>query len=468
MTIALHELAQISAERLLNGVAEGLVIAMLAWFVLRVAGKQSSSVRFGVWFLALLSIAALPFVSVASQQSVGGTFRSSMLTLPISWAMALVSVWAAVAVALLTRVAAGLWRVVELRRSCAAVDLNTVDPSVSALIKEFGSRKVELCTSPRLQVPTAIGFFRPAVVLPEWTLREFSADELKSVVLHELAHLERRDDWTNLLQKVVRAVFFFHPAVWWVENRMTLEREMACDEQVLARMGNARTYAQCLVSMAEKSFMRRTLALAQAAVSRVRHTSLRVAQILSVGQVSSRAGTKRGWLPATGLVAVVAAGIVSLPHVPAVVAFEDSATTMTARVSGDTDPIAHELSPKNTAPARMVNTSFHGTVNSIASQFAGQLKTGSAQHAVVQRKSATSVPKAVTPDALQAAQRIPVTPLSVRFAEAHGMQPQAVFVVMQTEEYSAGEVRWQIQIVQFTVYHPQRNETMTAVPAKKT
>jgi len=464
MTIALHELAQISAERLLNGVAEGLVIATLAWFVLRVAGKQSSSVRFGVWFLALLSIAALPFVSVASQQSVGGTFRSSMLTLPISWAMALVGVWAAVALVLLTRVAAGLWRVAELRRSCAAVDLNTVDPSVSALIKEFGPRKVELCTSPRLQVPTAIGFFRPAVVLPEWTLREFSADELKSVVLHELAHLERRDDWTNLVQKVLRAVFFFHPAVWWVENRMTLEREMACDEQVLARMGNARTYAQCLVSMAEKSFMRRTLALAQAAVSRVRHTSLRVAQILSVGQVSCRAGTKRGWLPATGLVAVVAAGIVSLPHVPAVVAFEDSATTMTAGLSGDIDPIVHELSPKDAAPARMMNTSFHETVNPSASQ----LKTGVAQRSVRQQKSVTSVAKAVGSDALQVAQHIPMTPLSVRFAEAHGMQPQAVFVVMQAEEYSSGEVRWQIQIVQLTVYHTQRNETMTTMSAKKT
>jgi beta-lactamase regulating signal transducer with metallopeptidase domain len=464
MTIALHELAQISAERLLNGVAEGLVIAMLAWFVLRMAGKQSSSVRFGVWFLALLSIAALPFVSVATEPSVGGTFRTSMLTLPISWAMALVGIWAAVAFALLTRVAAGLWRVAELRRSCVAVDVSTVDPSVSALIKEFGSRKVELCTSPRLQVPTAIGFFRPAVVLPEWTLREFSADELKSVVLHELAHLERRDDWTNLLQKVVRAVFFFHPAVWWVENRMTLEREMACDEQVLARMGNARTYAQCLVSMAEKSFMRRTLALAQAAVSRVRHTSLRVAQILSVGQVSSRAGTKRGWLPATGLVAVVAAGIVSLPHVPAVVAFEDSTPTIAARVSGDVDPIAHELSQKDAGPARMVNTSFHEMVNSGPKG----VKSVATQHQALQHKVVAPVVKSSAPDALAVAQNIPVTPLSVRLAEAHGMQPQAVFVVMHSAQYANGEVEWQIEIVQLTVYHPQRNENVTTIPAKKT
>jgi len=112
----------------------------------------------------------------------------------------------------------------------------------------------------------------------------------------------------------------------------------------------------------------------------------------------------------------------------------------------------------------MMNTSFHETVNPSASQ----LKTGVAQRSVRQQKSVTSVAKAVGSDALQVAQHIPMTPLSVRFAEAHGMQPQAVFVVMQAEEYSSGEVRWQIQIVQLTVYHTQRNETMTTMSAKKT
>ena len=167
MTIALHELAQISAARLLNGVAEGLVIAMLAWAVLRVAGKQSSRVRFGVWFLALLTIAALPFIGTGEGQGIGGSFRTSMLTLPGSWALVLVGVWAVIASALLSRVAVGLWRVMQLRRSCVAVDLKAVDPAVRSLIEDFGSRKVELCTSSRLQVPTAVGFFRPAVVLPE-------------------------------------------------------------------------------------------------------------------------------------------------------------------------------------------------------------------------------------------------------------------------------------------------------------
>jgi len=78
-------------------------------------------------------------------------------------------------------------------------------------------------------VPTAIGFFQPAVIVPAWTLRELSAEELHSVLLHELAHLRRWDDWTNLAQELVGALFFFHPAVWRIGSRLSLEREMACD-----------------------------------------------------------------------------------------------------------------------------------------------------------------------------------------------------------------------------------------------
>ena len=97
--------------------------------------------------------------------------------------------------------------------------------------------------------------------------------ELNSILIHELAHLERRDDWTNLAQKVLRALLFFHPAVWWVERQLSLEREMACDDVVLSRTANPRAYAECLVTVAERSLMRRGLALAQAAVSKMRQTT---------------------------------------------------------------------------------------------------------------------------------------------------------------------------------------------------
>ena len=121
-------------------------------------------------------------------------------------------------------------------------------------------------------------------MLPAWALSELSAADLNSVLVHELAHLRRRDDWTNLLQKMVRAVFFFHPAVWWIESRLSLEREMACDEHVLANSEDPRAYAECLVSLAERGFLHRAVMLAQGAVHRVKECSARVTQILASGR----------------------------------------------------------------------------------------------------------------------------------------------------------------------------------------
>src|SRR5258707_5357457 len=114
-------------------------------------------------------------------------------------------------------------------------------------IRDIGVTGVQTCALP---------------IFPDWVLQELSAEELKVVLLHEFAHLRRFDDWTNLLQKLVRTIFFFHPAVWWIERKLSLEREMACDEVVLAETENAQAYAECLVSLAEKSFVRSGLMLA--------------------------------------------------------------------------------------------------------------------------------------------------------------------------------------------------------------
>jgi hypothetical protein len=158
------------------------------------------------------------------------------------------------------------------------------------------------------------------VVLPSWTLQELSPAELNAILIHELSHLRRWDDWTNLAQQVLKALLFFHPAVWWIESRLALEREMACDDAVLAETGSPRGYAQCLVAMAEKSFRHRGLALAQAAVNRMRHTSLRVSQILDV----NRSRATRVWKPALySVAAFFVVCLVSLSHAPELVAFQD-------------------------------------------------------------------------------------------------------------------------------------------------
>jgi beta-lactamase regulating signal transducer with metallopeptidase domain len=320
--LSMNFVAQMSIERLLNCVAEGTAIALFAWLMLRLIGRRNSGTRFAVWFSTLIAIALVPFVELPAAATPIAHSSGAAITMPRAWSLYLFGIWAAIAAIGLARVAVGLWHLRSIRKNCEQADLASLDPTLVQTLADFRSaRSVELCVSDTLHVPTAVGFFSPAVVLPAWTLRDLSSEELNTVVLHELAHLRRWDDWTNLAQKVLRAVFFFHPAVWFVENRLSLEREMACDDLVLTQTANPRAYAQCLVSLAEKNLLQRGVALAQAAVGRMKQTTVRVLQILDV----RRSKTVSVWKPAPWVVAgfsVVC--LIGAEHAPRLVAFGDS------------------------------------------------------------------------------------------------------------------------------------------------
>jgi beta-lactamase regulating signal transducer with metallopeptidase domain len=112
-------------------------------------------------------------------------------------------------------------------------------------------RPVRLLVSDRLTSPMAVGFRRPAVILPAALLGKLSADDLDHVILHELAHVARRDDWTNLAGRVTAALLGWHPAVSWVLRRIDREREIACDDWVVAATGAPRPYAASLARLFE-------------------------------------------------------------------------------------------------------------------------------------------------------------------------------------------------------------------------
>ena len=295
-----QEIIPIAVERTLDSLIGGLVLAAVAWTWLRVARRQDSASRFIILFILLVGIAVLPMLGLSwLNRDAGVSPAHSLIKLPPNAAEYMFLAWAAIASAGLLRIAIGFIQLRKLRRSCVAVDSAPMDLRIAQALAA-SSRKAILCTSDRVNVPTALGFARPArIVIPTWLLDQLSPEELHHLVLHELAHLRRWDDWSNLAQKVFGAVLFFHPAVWWLERRLALEREMACDECVLAQTGNARAYAKSLAAMAERSFVRRTLSLAQAAVSRLHDTTLRVAKILSP------ASPKASAIPLLASVAVV-------------------------------------------------------------------------------------------------------------------------------------------------------------------
>jgi beta-lactamase regulating signal transducer with metallopeptidase domain len=298
--------AGLFAERALNCVPEGLLIAAVVWLGLRISRQQSAGTKFAVWFLTLAAITALPFIPALSYAA-HDHVPSARISLSSAWAVAILVAWLAIVFVAGLRLAIGLWKVNRLRATCTPIDSNHFS-ALRFTIEEFRkTRQVEVGTSSTVRTPTAIGFLKPMIVLPHWAL-ELPEGDLRAVVLHEFAHLRRRDDWTNLAQKILRAIFFFHPAVWWIEKNLTLEREMACDELVLAETGNRQAYARCLVSLAEKSLLLRGLALAQAAIGRTRETAQRLERILDTAQ-PMKSGVPRPALAATSAIALVAIGI---------------------------------------------------------------------------------------------------------------------------------------------------------------
>ena len=126
-----------------------------------------------------------------------------------------------------------------------------------------------------------------------------------------------------LRRKSLKAILFFHPAVWFIESRLTLEREIACDDAVLEANFAPRAYAESLVSLAEKSFLRRGLQLAQAAVSHVEQLRLRLVEILRKDKSQQRrSGLKRPALVLLSIALMV--GGYGAANAPRLVSFSDS------------------------------------------------------------------------------------------------------------------------------------------------
>jgi len=251
----------------------------------------------------------------------------SAISLPSHWATVIVSIWAVISSVMLIRLGLGLWNLHQLRQTCTPIPASDLDPSLAAVIFELNqadapaSRQVVIATSDELQVPAALGLWSPMIVLPSSLLRELPLSDLNIILRHEFAHLERWDDWTNLVQKFVRAVFFFHPAVWWIENRLSIEREMACDDVVVAQTDNPMGYAACLISLLERSLAQRGWSMAQALVHRAREASIRLAEILD----KNRPRTTQTSKPALSLIGAFALlCVVALPYTPQVVAFEQA------------------------------------------------------------------------------------------------------------------------------------------------
>ncbi|HJQ11477.1 MAG TPA: M56 family metallopeptidase [Gemmatimonadaceae bacterium] len=175
---------------------------------------------------------------------------SSSITSPPMTIFAIVAtIWFVGATLVLLRLALGTWQVGRLAKVGARVEDGAWLSLTQRLANRLGvSRPLTLLRGDRLAVPVTWGIVYPAVLLPQdsdnWT-----EEQRRFVLVHEMAHVKRFDALTQLLAQFAVAVFWFDPLVWIAAHQMRVEREHACDDYVLRDGTTPSLYAGELLEM---------------------------------------------------------------------------------------------------------------------------------------------------------------------------------------------------------------------------
>ena len=372
-------------EAFLNTLWQTAAIALLAWAALSWTPRVNAATREAVWWAVLAFVVLLPIVrGVPAHRPVPRealslsvpapapfdraserVARESVLRNPASqvvlpsgsWPTLFLVLWCAFCIAQCARLACSYLHLRRLKHSGRPASPEQ-QASFDAWILTCGIRRpVRLLISNRVPMPVAIGFQRPAVVLPEALLAHLTPAELDHVLLHELAHIARRDDWTNLLARLAWAVLALHPVAACVLRHIDRQRELACDDWVVAATGAARPYAASLARLFELCVSRRRALLASGIADGGSQLGDRIALLLHRGrEFSPEASALRVSVCTAAMLLLVVAG----SRAPAWIAFAQAQAPLSkpgARAAGE--PREGSLAPaRNSLLAALVANGY--------------------------------------------------------------------------------------------------------------
>jgi beta-lactamase regulating signal transducer with metallopeptidase domain len=299
-------------EAVLNTFWQSVLLALLAWLAMRWSPRMNAATRCAIWWAVLAGIVLLPVIRVqrvrhreiitsvpvietritAKPLSILPAIRTGpprgRMELPRgNWTRFVPILWLAVFFTQIFRLA---WSAVYLHR--LKRDTQPAPPELRAGFESFlltrrVRRPARLLLSSRIPVPVAVGFWRPAVILPTSLVIQLTPEELDHIVLHEMAHLARRDDWSQLATNLAWSFLALHPVAAWVLRRIAREREIACDDWVVATTGSPRPYAQSLAKLFDLCTSRRGILLASGAAGNGSQLGDRIALLMKRGRAFS-------------------------------------------------------------------------------------------------------------------------------------------------------------------------------------
>jgi len=260
------------AITLIHFLWQGALVALVLKTLLSLISFQKSQLRYALSSLAMIGCLLLPAITFFVIYDIELRQTTSLVhALPLldqhfyleqmqanTWYMewleflpALSIVWLTIVCVLALKLIIELYNVNKLpMQGCIAAD-KALQTRFDMLIKKVGlSRKVVLLLSSKTNVPMAIGWLKPVVLIPFSMLSGLSPQQLDMLLLHELAHIRRHDYLVNFLQTLVEILLFFHPAVRWVSKQMRNEREYCSDDIAVQHSGSSVAYAHTLADTA--------------------------------------------------------------------------------------------------------------------------------------------------------------------------------------------------------------------------
>jgi beta-lactamase regulating signal transducer with metallopeptidase domain len=223
---------------------------------------------------------------------------------PLPWFAFALVLWAAGAILLAARFAAGYVRVWSVSRTASPLPPGELAGEARELARDLGIRRgVRIVLGSADAMPMTWGLVRPTVLLPHGA-ETWSASRRHHVLLHELAHVRRRDHLCQLLAQAACVLHWFDPLAWTAARRLRVERELACDDMVLAAGVRPSDYAEELLRVAQTFRGARGAAMAMAPLSQLRG---RLTALLDEHRSHAIPPRRRRWPAWTAAVMAVAA-----------------------------------------------------------------------------------------------------------------------------------------------------------------
>ncbi|MCH8829815.1 MAG: right-handed parallel beta-helix repeat-containing protein [Planctomycetes bacterium] len=255
------------------------------------------------------------------------------VTVLSSWGQLLgtlvVLAWFLGSVAAAVRLARGYLVVFGLRRSLrtASVEMQRLSRNVA---RQLGLRKTpEVFESKFVPTPLMMGLRRPIVVMPTGIKRQASPQQIEGMLVHELAHIARRDQWVGLLQRMASVLFWWQPLAILLSSRLSAVREELCDNHVIRQQGGGFEYAQTLVDMAGRVALCGPLPATVGLLENSHGLEARVTRLLDANQ-NSETRLSLQTAAAVGAFSILAATLLVVTTIRVVHASPDEGNTKSA------------------------------------------------------------------------------------------------------------------------------------------